>query len=259
MVRNAMGNPVKTIYYTSTLAREILTENEGKGLKFVHCGVKMFVKQDVQKVGVCKWRIQTDGLPILESWVGEERVVRLWSRETLRKLLVEMFPKVDGDGWKDLGEIGERVRNIEMGCCVLRVETSEGEDGFSERMVLPLWRSLHSLNLMLPKEDRRAMLLRLYNDDSPLMDHSKDRFNNQQNGDVDTPQNGDHTSSDMEVKDELTVEGEEEVAAAGIPSTEEVAEQIEDEAYAKVEHERKTEVEVAPGVTDEEDVFNTTV
>ena len=31
---------------------------------------------------------------------------------------------------------------------------------------------------MLPKEDRRAMLLRLYNDDSPLTDHSKDRFNN---------------------------------------------------------------------------------
>lgn len=29
---------------------------------------------------------------------------------------------------------------------------------------------------MLPKEDRKAMLLRLYNDDSPLMDHSKYRF-----------------------------------------------------------------------------------
>lgn len=29
---------------------------------------------------------------------------------------------------------------------------------------------------MLPKEDRRAMLLRLYNDDSPLLDHSKERF-----------------------------------------------------------------------------------
>ena len=29
---------------------------------------------------------------------------------------------------------------------------------------------------MLPKEDRSAMLLRLYNDNSPLMDHSKDRF-----------------------------------------------------------------------------------
>ena len=43
-------------------------------------------------------------------------------------------------------------------------------------MVLPLWRSLYSLNLMLPKEDRKAMLLRLFNDDSPLEDHSKDRF-----------------------------------------------------------------------------------
>ena len=130
MVRNAAGNPVKTIYYTSTLARNILTENEGKGIKFVHCGIKMFVKQDVQRAGVCKWRIQTDGLPILESWVGEERVVRLTSRKTLKSLLVEMFPKVDGFGWQELGEIGQRVRDIDMGCCVLRVEKTDGADGF---------------------------------------------------------------------------------------------------------------------------------
>ena len=49
-------------------------------------------------------------------------------------------------------------------------------------MVLPLWRSLHSLNLMLPKEDRKAMLLRLYNEDTPLMDHSKDRFSRDRTG-----------------------------------------------------------------------------
>lgn len=41
-------------------------------------------------------------------------------------------------------------------------------DLHSERIVLPLWRSLHSLNLMLPKEDRKAMLLRLYNEVVPL-------------------------------------------------------------------------------------------
>ncbi|KAL8830219.1 MAG: hypothetical protein Q9191_001559, partial [Dirinaria sp. TL-2023a] len=176
MVRNALGNPAKTIYYTSALARSVLTENEGKGLKFVHCGIKMFVKQDVQRENVCKWRIQTEGLPLLEPWVGEERIVKLWSRRTLRKLLVEMFPKVDGDGWKDLGEIGERMRDAGMGCYVLRSEPRVGDDGFDERMILPLWRSLYSLNLMLPKEDRKAMLLRLYNEDTPLMDHSKHRF-----------------------------------------------------------------------------------
>ena len=88
-----------------------------------------------------------------------------------------MFPKVEGGGWQALGEIGERVRDIGMGCCVLRVERSHESDGFNQRMTLPLWRSLHSLNLMLPKEDRKAMLLRLFNEDIPLQDHSKDRFN----------------------------------------------------------------------------------
>jgi len=175
MVRNAMGEPAKTVYYTTTLAKDILSENEGKGMKFVHCGVKMFVKQDVQKDGQCKWRIQTDGLQLVEPWVGQDRVVRLHSRKTLHKLLIELFPKVTGVGWSDLGEIGERVKDIELGCCVLRVESGEGDDAFSERMVLPIWRSLHSLNLMLPKEDRRAMLLRLYNDNSPLVDFSQER------------------------------------------------------------------------------------
>ena len=171
MVRNATGDPVKTIYYTSALIRDILTENEGKGIKFIHGGVKMFMRQDVQGEGVCKWRIQSEGMPILEGYVGDERVVRLYKKETLRKLLIEMFPKLSDDGWKDMGEIGERVNDMPMGCCVLRIEASNEPDGFSERMVLPLWRSLFSLNLMLAKEDRTAMLLRLFNDTTPLVNN----------------------------------------------------------------------------------------
>jgi multisite-specific tRNA:(cytosine-C5)-methyltransferase len=171
MVRNAQGEPAKTIYYTSALIRDILTENEGKGIKFVHGGVRMFMKQDVQGEGVCKWRIQSEGMPILEGYVGSERVVRLYKKETLRKLLIEMFPKLSDGAWENLGEIGERVNNIGMGCCVLRIEPSTEADGFSERMVIPLWRSLHSLNLMLAKEDRTAMLLRIFNDTTPLVNN----------------------------------------------------------------------------------------
>jgi len=281
MVRNALGNPVKTIYYTSALARSILTENEDKGIKFVHCGVKMFVKQDVQRDDVCRWRIQTDGLPLVEAWVGEERLVRLRSRKTFRHLLVEMFPKVTGDGWKELGEIGERVRDLGMGCCVLRVEKGEGEDGFrfvygygfwswsslltildSERMVLPLWRSLHSLNLMLPKEDRKAMLLRLYNDDSPLMDHSKDRFRKTENDNADEsddehtttlpppgggpvePVNGSDVDVDGGVGDDEDPDGEEGGISIG----------ADRERERDVEVEAQAEVDVALGAKDEEDV-----
>ncbi|KAH0541455.1 hypothetical protein FGG08_004064 [Glutinoglossum americanum] len=192
MVRNASGLPAKTIYYTSALARDVLTQNEGKGVRFVHCGVKMFMKQDVQREGTCKWRVQTDGLPLLEPWIGEDRIVRLYKRQTLRKLLKEMFPKVNGGGWEHLGEIGERVRDIEMGCCVLRVETSDAEDGFRANGIAAMEKFILSeLNVAQGRAevihppplargarlltDIRAMLLRLYDDDSPIEDSSKDR------------------------------------------------------------------------------------
>ena len=177
LVRNPEGTATKNIYYTTALAKDILTENEGKGMKFVHAGVKMFVKQDAPSPEVCPWRIQTDGLRIIEMWVGKERIVKLWRKETLRKLLIEMFPKFHGEAYKDLGEVGEQVKDIGMGCCVLVVEpTKEGEgrnhedgEGLTERMVFPLWKSIQSLNLMLPKEERKAMLLRLFNDGSDLI------------------------------------------------------------------------------------------
>lgn len=94
-------------------------------------------------------------------------------------------------------------------------------------MVLPLWRSLHSLNLMLPKEDRKAMLLRLYNEDTPLMDHSKDRFHNnskpQPNANITDKLEDikDDEEADADVKDEMAVkeeEGEEGNVAAAVLS-----------------------------------------
>lgn len=150
MVRNAEGAPTRTVYYTSALARDILTMNEGQGMKFVHCGVKMFVKQDAQRENVCRWRIQTDGLKIAAPWLGPARSVTLTQRETLRRLLVEMFPKVDDDGWKQLGEIGERVKDIPMGCSILHIEPSGQEDGLTYVQLTPITTSQYA-NLHLQR------------------------------------------------------------------------------------------------------------
>jgi 16S rRNA C967 or C1407 C5-methylase (RsmB/RsmF family) len=169
MVRNEMGEPAKAIYYVTDLMRSILTENEGRGIKFVHGGVRMYMKQDAPSADVCRWRIQSEGMPILQGYVGEARVIRLHNKETLRRLLIEMFPRIQGDHWKSFDEIGEKVRDVGMGCCVLRVEPEGNDPDFVERMALPLWKSVHSLNLMLPKEDRSAMLLRIFNDTTPLV------------------------------------------------------------------------------------------
>ena len=172
MVRNEMGEPAKAIYYTSGLLRDILTENQGRGVKFIHGGVKMYMKQDAPSAEVCRWRIQSEGMPILQGYVGEPRVIHLRNKETFHKLLIEMFPRIADGQWERFDEIGEAVRDIGMGCCVLRIEPEGGDPDFSERMALPLWKSIHSLNLMLPKEDRSAMLLRIFNDTSPLINIS---------------------------------------------------------------------------------------
>ena len=93
-------------------------------------------------------------------------------------------------------------------------------------MVLPLWRSLHSLNLMLPKEDRKAMLLRLYNEDTPLMDHSKDRFHNK-------AQAGANANADADIKDEsVDIKEEEEEEEEAREEEEGVDADVKDEMAA---------------------------
>ncbi|KAK1829195.1 multisite-specific tRNA:(cytosine-C(5))-methyltransferase trm4a [Podospora conica] len=208
MVRNALGEPAKAIYYTSALVRDILALNEGRGIKFIHGGVKMYVKQDSPSAEVCRWRIQSEGMPILHGYVGDDRVVVLRNKETLRKLLVEMFPKIANGEWARLDEIGERVRDVGMGCCVLRIEPEGGDPDFAESMALPLWKSFHSLNLMLPKEDRSAMLLRIFNDTTPLinMGLKKDEVKAEGEGEGDAP--GEEAKEEDEVMADADAEPE---------------------------------------------------
>jgi hypothetical protein len=65
---------------------------------------------------------------------------------------------------------------VEIGCCFVRIEKSDGPDGFPFRMVLPLWRHPGSANLMVDKDDRKAMLLRLFNEKNPqIKNHVADK------------------------------------------------------------------------------------
>lgn len=280
MVRNATGHPAKAIYYTSALARDILTTNEGSGIKFVHCGVKMFVRQDVQgNADACRWRIQSEGMSLVESCVGEERIVRCTHRATLRMLLKEMFPRVAGGAWRELGEVGEQVRGVGVGCCVLRVEPSAdiaAEEAFEERLVMPLWRGVSSLNLMLPKEERRAMLLRLYNDDEPLIDHSKmKREGVSGDGDAedgpaaiseaDEDESADAAGEDTaDVEEEGIVAKETEANGPSAGAAAQAALQVQGEkednaAQAEAQDAAEKTRETAAGVVDEDDSFNKTV
>ncbi|RAO67835.1 uncharacterized protein BHQ10_003847 [Talaromyces amestolkiae] len=255
MVRNAAGTLSKTIYYTSALARDILTENQGRGIKFVHAGVKMFVKQDAQRQNQCQWRIQTDGLQLVETWVGPERVVILTKKETLRILLKELFPRLDKDNYLRLGEVGERIKDMDLGCCIMRVEPTEGEDGFRERMVVPLWRSLYSVNLMLPKEDRRAMLLRIFNDTEPVVHMLPAKNAAVADGEADTTEMSDIAG------DAVTATTDPEMVSDVISAGKTEEEIIKNENLIRGEEQEElvTKRETYQLDGDEEDRFNTTV
>lgn len=292
LVRNPAGDPVKGIYYTSQLVKDVLVKNKGRGMKFVHGGVKMFMKQDAQGQNVCRWRIQTEGLPILEGWVGDNRVVRLRKKNILRKLLIEMFPKLPTDkhadgtetgGWKDLGEVGEQIKDMGMGCCVLRVEPSSAgnEDDFKEPLTLPLWRSMHSVNLMLPKEDRKAMLLRIFNEDVELINHTDPkqhtRGGGQDGGGMkgSIPAEADAKEMDGKLKkDKGRAYDDQEVpevdATSGLPANEAgamaleqdaigTADQIQSKRLEVLEDEDRKIAEAMPERAGEGDEYNTTV
>jgi multisite-specific tRNA:(cytosine-C5)-methyltransferase len=174
-----------------------------------------------------------------------------------------MFPRVSGEHWKSLGEIGEKAKDIGMGCCILRIEPSEQEDGFKERLVLPLWRSISSLNLMLPKEERKAMLLRLFKDESPLIDHSQ-QPNRKNAGAGATAGGASETVIDVEGDADADAEmGDADASAAVTPAVavEEDAMAVEDatKAEQQVNVDEAQAVAAAPEREGETDEVNTTV
>ena len=57
----------------------------------------------------------------------------------------------------------------------MRVEKNDAED-IPFRMVLPLWRHPGSANMMVDKDDRKAMLLRLWGEkDTEIINHVADK------------------------------------------------------------------------------------
>jgi multisite-specific tRNA:(cytosine-C5)-methyltransferase len=221
MVKNKEGLSLNKIYYTSDLAKTILSLNKDRGMKFIHCGVVMFVSHKIkdQDRTQAPWRLQNEGIRILEPW-ARKRIVKLEKKETLHQLIREMFPKLPKEGDTGLGEVGEQLQQMDVGCCFIRVEKDE-EQGIPFRMVLPLWRHPGSANLMVDKDDRKAMLLRLFNEkDTEIINHVADKAKAEQKaleaeeaGEDDVKADGEGDVSDGEQATEAMVAEEEEGAA----------------------------------------------
>lgn len=117
------------------------------------------------------------------------------------------------------------------------------------------------------------MLLRLYNDDTPLVDNSKDRFNKTRTEKSEPSSSGPAEASSMNESEAVIIEADVEdpnpklnaeeattaVAALEPGADEEKAMKDEDRILAAAQQKADDTKEIAPGVQDEEDVFNKTV
>lgn len=137
-MRNATGQPLRSIYLTSPLTRKLLLSNAYTRMRLISCGVKLFTRQDSNNLYACKWRLNAEGLEVVRPYLSDKRVVKV-GPETLRQLMGDVSVK-----FEDLKEEGlaDRLRALEPGSAILQVQGAKGAD--TECVVLS---SLSSLTM----------------------------------------------------------------------------------------------------------------
>ncbi|CBY00502.1 similar to tRNA (cytosine-5-)-methyltransferase ncl1 [Plenodomus lingam JN3] len=222
--RTRRGLSLNKIYYTSAFARTIISTNKDRGMRFIHCGVVMFVAHKIKDKDYthAPWRLQNEGIRIIEPWASK-RIVNCTSKATLHQLLCEMFPKLPKEGDTGLGEVGDQLQKMDVGCAFVRIEANEKE-GIPYRIVLPIWRHPGSANLMVDKDERKAMLLRLFNEkDTEIINHVADKARAEAEAEAEAARedaaetkvesrDADADASDAEQVDEITIAEKEEGA-----------------------------------------------
>lgn len=170
LVRNATGEPLRTIYYVSPIIKEILTADDQK-LKLVHGGIKLFVAQR-NDVGICPWRVQTEALHTIEHFIGTKRHLTC-NLELLKYLFVNAFPKVEDLKQSSLDEeFSKKLDGLEEGCLFLTVKRGDG----LEDLFLPLWKGRSNVNLMVSKKDTHELLYRVFDIETNAKDEGKERI-----------------------------------------------------------------------------------
>ncbi|CAM9017437.1 unnamed protein product [Wickerhamomyces anomalus] len=157
-VRNATGEPSRIIYLSHPIAKQYLLANEEK-LKIIHSGVKIFVSQRTDLE--CKWRIQSEALPIIKQHLSDSRVLKC-SLELFEKLLKEAFPKFDELQELHIDdEFTNKVKTLSQGCAFIQIKRDINEE--HEELFYPIWVGSKCVNLMLSKKETFEVLYRVFN------------------------------------------------------------------------------------------------
>lgn len=228
LVRNSERVPLRSVYLTSNTVRAIVAGGgPGAGVhpaqnplkvRLLNCGVKVFGRQEsvskatqtqlaapsddaaqrrenISSTLACRWRVVSDSLHSMRPYLSD-RVVLKATLSELAFFIREYYPVLD----KIPGSVGEFLRTAEMGSYVLDIQPSEHEGHkLDVTLSYPIWRSMASANLMLDKQEKSALSLRLFNTDVSNPEgqrhfsaNPQERRQKEQEHDVDSQQKGTH-------------------------------------------------------------------
>ncbi|CAD6578685.1 MAG: hypothetical protein CYPHOPRED_000654 [Cyphobasidiales sp. Tagirdzhanova-0007] len=163
-VRNGDGKALRSIYLTTSNIRDIINRNDYARMRLVSCGVKIFARQDAGNTGIyrCRWRVLQDGLSIMNAYIGSRRRIKT-TLKALRGMLADQYPPIESF---EEYQFKEDIKALENGSCICEILAGEEAGGkLQTSIILPLWKAPISLCLMVEKLEKRALSLRIFNED----------------------------------------------------------------------------------------------
>jgi multisite-specific tRNA:(cytosine-C5)-methyltransferase len=137
-VRNAIGEPLRAIYISNALVRGVLNRNPT--IRLLNAGTRLFVRQaDPKSESTCLWRVHSDGLELVDPFLGSQRVVKAGVDEIWELLKSgSQFPLISSlkQGIRD------QIFNLPNGGFVIRVDPSKSElTDLTVPFSMPMWKS----------------------------------------------------------------------------------------------------------------------
>jgi multisite-specific tRNA:(cytosine-C5)-methyltransferase len=137
-VRNSLGEPLRAIYISNSLVRHVINRNPT--LRLLNAGTRLFVRQpDPKSETTCLWRAHSDGLELVDPFLGKERAINA-SVDEIWELLKSgsQFPLI-----RNLKEgIRDKISQLPNGGFVIRVDPSASKlTDLTVPFSMPMWKS----------------------------------------------------------------------------------------------------------------------
>lgn len=174
LVRNATGEPVKSVYYTSPIVKDVIQTNESR-LKLVFSGVKMFIQQSAMKTvpdqnvadinSRFNWRIQNEALPHALKYMDldtNKLIFKTSSSEFIKLCMYHNFCRYE-ELYKLEPSFKEYMEKVTTGGCAFIYFDRKGtSEDIKENLMFPVWLGKNCLNFMINKELQQELLYKLF-------------------------------------------------------------------------------------------------